>query len=690
MHRPTSQTKRRQQSVSSLAQSSDPVGGKACHSISDQRAYRSPDHSLPESRTPPSSPQYSEASKETESPQTSPPSSPSFSHLDSTSISHIQLSKRAWQKYAATLKDEEIETDRAIELHWIQAIHEAERERLRAELIVDATSTILAIRHQAASERAWQSYKHALKSEQAESESALCFYWMQRLQTELNTDLFVALTTIKARDVELANDLDDYQAEVDALRDERDEAIAKSARRKTQLKTAMDKCRHIENEAKGLRGDKEQLEKEVGEEQLRNTEAMKIIEDQGNKLYRFQKERDFLASASRPAEVLMDQQIQIGQLQNAARDTRRENGELCQAYGALLAQQLEKDEEIKKLQADFRSARLEADYLYVQNSFYRDITEDHPEQTAHLDGLLKRKAEIYDDLVERYDECMQQKEEEQKLREIDNELSSGNLAALEREIGALKKENDELERSRDSYQKSNEGVLQMLGKDLLPEDLTEALNEEYELLKKDNAFLIQMVRSREATMEESIAEISLLKVEIIELKDGLEDRKNEQRQLQARASELDIHKQNLEMSIESLKATHEQQVKDLETELQDERQKLLDIIKDASSPSIQFFLDGKDREINDLRTTLANVESNAWYYHNKAVELEAEFDPLFDFRRLGEGNWVLVMKRMEVAERLLNEQEARLKAKGLWEEIRGDVDPRHRELEEAQNFLRHM
>ena len=81
----------------------------------------------------------------------------------------------------------------------------------------------------------------------------------------------------------------------------------------------------------------------------------------------------------------------------------------------------------------------------------------------------------------------------------------------------------------------------------------------------------------------------------------------------------------------------------------------------------------------DLRTTLAIVESSAWYYHNKAVEEEADFDPLFQIGRLGEANWILVLKRMEVAERLLKEQEFELRARGFWEETRGDVDPRHRE-----------
>ena len=523
------------------------------------------------------------------------------------------------------------------------------------------------------SSSSWQIYEHTLKNEEAELDLATCFNWMQHLheteKSELRTEVLVAESTIGAREVEMANNLEDYQAEVDNLRDERDEARTKLARRKTQLKSANVKIKGIENEAKALLDDRSSLQEEAETWKLRASEAMTITQDLKKDLNRIRSERDLLTSTNDQARLILD---------------------LYNINNALLARQSEQDGEIQKLRADFRSARLEATYMHAINMGHLMDTEDHPEKSAHLDGLLKRKDEIHDDLLKRFSECVSQRAEEQKQRNIDCERFSGALAGLQRENANLKEENGALNNSREGFQKHNEEILRLLAGNLFPENLSEALNEEYELLKQDNAFLIQLVRSREVRAEEKAAETSPLKVEIIELKDTLETSKNEQRGLQARTNELEARKYDLEISMETLQGSHEQQIKSLETEIQDERQKLQDIVKDTSSPSIQRFVEGKNREIDQLRTRLANVESQAVHFHDRAVEMGADFDPVFCMGQIADWNSAVVWQRMKIAERMLRELEAKLKAMGIWDEVRGDIDPRHRELDEVDNFLRHL
>lgn len=548
-------------------------------------------------------------------------------------------------------------------------------------------------KHRAVSEQSWHIYLISAKDEQAkavEQEWAAYVQWLRFLHeaevAELHTELFAAEATVQARDVEIANDYDDYQANLDALKEERDEAEKKLSERVEELDDVRNRLRNSEHETKVLRGERDEMRRNLQTWQQRTKEAMEIAESLKADLNAAQEERAVLATGSSAAKMIQDQTAQIQILQTNLQHHENEKNEFRGAFEFLMVKYSEEQEKNTKLQIDMHYAGLEVGYIHLLNIGYRDALEDQPERAAHLDALLKRKDEVYNDIAQRYDECAEQRAEQQRMRNIDREHFSGVQEELYRQIAGQKQEIEELKRSRDIHQKQNEEICDMFTRKIFKEDMVKAINAEHEILKKDNASLIKMVRSREVRVQEVIAEIAPLKMRIVELENALETSTFKQRELQAEANGLNIRKCNLEVALETQEGDAEQKIKELEAQLQAEKQQLEGIIKDAASPSIQRYLDVKNREIENLRAERNDFNEQRWNWYHRAIELQADFDPVLDANRVNigcEGREV----RFRVAERMLKELEGKLKERGIWEEIRGAVDPRCRELEEVERFL---
>ena len=503
----------------------DHVSRAALHHYSYDEEDMSSDQPLAQFSPISLSPQHSNDTHSSEdtlvnpSPQSSIPSSPSSRTFKWLGETHRAFSEKAWQTYANTIRNDELEAFWRAELQWIEATHRAEKAELRQKLVARASSEGLASRHHTISGKAWRSYGTVLQSEEAESSWLMHLQWVQHLHkietAELRTELFSAECSVKARDVELANDHDDYQAEVNALKEEHDETKLKLAERDEELRYAYDRRRETQRKTKDLRKDNERSQREVKIWEQRTHEAMAIAESLRADLDHAREERDRLITQNDSAQMIIAQKAQIDLLQATKQKLEREKQEFRGALEFAMAKQNEKDEEIAKLHMEAHLAGLEVDYIHALNTGYRRDTEDHPERSAHLDGLLKRKDEAYNDLLERYKQCILRRAEEEKMRNVDREHFSGTLATLRREIAALNEEMEALGSSRDGFQEQNEDILKMFERKVFSEDIVRAMNEEFDILKHDNAFLIQKVRSRDGCIEERMAEITLLKVETI-------------------------------------------------------------------------------------------------------------------------------------------------------------------------------
>ena len=319
---------------------------------------------------------------------------------------------------------------------------------------------------------------------------------------------------------------------------------------------------------------------------------------------------------------------------------------------------------------------------------YRAALEDQPERTALLDGLLKRKDEVYNDLARRYDLCANQRMEQQMARDIDREHFSGVRQELHREIANLKEYIEELVETSAIYRKQNKDLCDVFTERLFDEDMVNAINAEYEVQKKDNASLVKMVQSREVRIQEIIAEIPPLKVRIVELENALETSKLAQDRFQIEANGLDLRKSDLELALQTQEMDFDIRMKDAEVELQKEKQKFEDVFKDGSPSSVQRYFDLKNREMDNLRANYQQLEECTWGYKHRVIELYAGFDPVINGHDYGlntdaEGK----EQRLRIAERALRGLEHNLKEIGIWSEVRGEVDPRLQNLEEMEALI---
>ena len=148
---------------------------------------------------------------------------------------------------------------------------------------------------------------------------------------QLRSQVFAAETTIKARDVEIANDQDDYEADISALKEELDAAKKKSEACNQELECAANKVRNAVLSAKAAKDGKRRVENKLRVSRQQTREAMQIAEGLRSELDRVKEERDRLAEGS-SIRVYWDQKTQIQLLQQNLETCQNEKNELRGAF----------------------------------------------------------------------------------------------------------------------------------------------------------------------------------------------------------------------------------------------------------------------------------------------------------------------------------------------------------------------
>ena len=581
------------------------------------------------------------------------------------------------------MKDEESEEIWTMSLQWIGIAHEAEMRELRKVLEGRFENKDLAARHQVASERGWAAYEAYIQSEENEGELSIYIRWVQHTneaeKAELRTEIFTGNMAEESLKIDVQDLKEDAQAEIDALKKERDEA-EKKLERVTTSKT------RINDAAKRYKSQNDQLHKDLEDWKQRTTEAMAVAEDLKGKLEKSQRKCDMLKAKVPYAQTvlsIMDKDHDIQQLRKANQGLETEKAQCLTSLRFNWEKLNEKEEELRKNRKELQLAANEVGFIHAQNMQYRSATENHPEKSAHIDGLLKRKDEAYSDLLKRYNECAEQRAEQEKGRDVDREHFAGVREELKQEIKYLESKVDDLEDGQSRYQKQNEKICGMFTRKIFKDDMIDAINAEHDLLKQDNASLVRSVRSKEVHVQEKIAEISPLKVRIIELEHTVESSAPKLRDLETEVNGLTTRNCELHVALQTMEGDLEGQIRDFRAELAQEKRRMEDFIRQGASATVQQTLDSKDEEIEKLRTLYAEARNNAWHWFNGVEELREDFDPVIWDNKIG--NWPneLRERRLSIAEKMLTDLEKKLKEKGIWEEIRGDVDPRHRELDAA-------
>ena len=413
-----------------------------------------------------------------------------------------------------------------------------------------AAAKDLVDRHRAYSENSWQVYNNYYKNKEAEwiVEIVGWLFLKENEKRELRSELWTAENTIKAREVDIANNNDDYEAELGGLKEERDEAKRDLEKRVRQLKRAEEKKQKVQVEAKEANEECKKLRRELAASQQQTIEAKSIAEDLKARLDHVNGELRTFLSTNASTRMILEQRTQIHQLQASNIVLERQKNEVYEALEAATAKNDSQEVEIDELTQGVIAAQNHAKFYQDKALSYQSCFEEQPERTAHLDNLLKRKDEVYDNLLVRYKQCAEQKMEQEKARAIDRETFVGVRAGLLRSLATKKEKIKGLKKNRNDFQALSEEIREMFTKKIFPNDVVKAINSEHEILRQDNAFLALMVRARETHVQEQIAKISPLQVQIIELESAMEKSQAKQTELQAEVNGLTTWKGDLEVA----------------------------------------------------------------------------------------------------------------------------------------------
>lgn len=151
-----------------------------------------------------------------------------------------------------------------------------------------------------------------------------------------------------------------------------------------------------------------------------------------------------------------------------------------------------KEEEITRLKAENHFAQLEVGHCNGANACYRDVLEnENPARTAHLDGLLKRKDEAYDELEERAAECAEQLAEEKKQRAVENVHAEAKVQGMKKDLAYRSNLIEALTEGKKVLKEQNDWVFQMFQGKIFHGDIINVFLRDYDAIQKDNALLIK-------------------------------------------------------------------------------------------------------------------------------------------------------------------------------------------------------
>ena len=447
-------------------------------------------------------------------------------------------------------------------------------------------------RHRAHSEYCRDIYKECytdiFKNEENDAEWLDCVEWVKHKyeleKKELRTEIFTAGGIIKGLENELDSNLEDYQADLDCMKEERDEAEEKLELRNQQLRNIGEQKRKAQAEVKTAKKEIEKLHKELEASRRQTVEAEGNAEDLKTGLQQANEEIRMLCSANATAWTIFEQRSQINHLQAVNQHLEHDKVRIAESLDSAIATN-NQQAEMAALSQGLAAAHNQAIAMENRVFEYQASRENQPELTAHLDGLLKLKDEVNDDLRARYQQCAEQRMESEKMRAIDREHFLGVRAELQRDLATQKEEIGGLKDCREKFRWESEQIRELFARKIFKDDVVEVINAEHEALKNDNAFLISMVGAREAHVKEAMAKLPPLEVKIIELESAMEKSQAKQTELQAEVNGLTTRKGDLEVARDLQEIALNVRQEDLD-KAEAEKQRLEAILRESppSSP----------------------------------------------------------------------------------------------------------
>lgn len=516
-------------------------------------------------------------------------------------------------------------------------------------------------KHEKPGTHCWVVLAEHLKAEEQDAENGeweLVVEWMKFAHrteiSELKSQISVAEMIIVARDVDLANEKDDHDADleqIETLKKERGHIRKSLSERNAELRNAKKEIknlkktleqRSVEECSEGGGDMREEAGRLAGARVPHIAEIHGLQEDRDKS-----KPEETRRSTSQTAErgevreqATLNLALGFGDNNKAStarveelekqKETLEENLKYAtDEVARLRSEEKATSEEVKKLRGQNHFARLEVGYIHAANAFYRAEWEDQkPARTAHIDGYLKRKDEAYAELEMRAAECAEQLAEEKRNREIDNVYAEGKIDTLNKELAVQLDIVAGLTEGRNILVEQKEEIFQMFQKKIFPSDVDEAFRHDYNIIKKDNAFLINMIIKRQCFLEDAEKPMAELKAAKLILESAAESDHLKQRQMQQSINGLEVEKLELQDKVTIMAQLRDEAAQESNARIKQQAEEMKRLLRDGAEDGWMRRAQAQADEMADCRAETARLQGLMNQWRMRALEAQEDFCPL--------------------------------------------------------------
>ena len=445
---------------------------------------------------------------------------------------------------------------------------------------------------------------------------------------QLRSQIFVAETVLEAREVDLANQRDDHDADrsvMETLTKERSDLRKRLSERSTELRNAK---KEIKNLQKSLEETLVQRSaEEVSAERSRTESAVRIT---------------YLESQNESLKENFDYATQeIAILRSKAIATR---------------------EELKELRAQNHFAQLEVGHLHATNAGYRSELEDsNPARTAHIDGYLKCKDDAFAELEMRAASCAEELSEEKRNRAVDNVYAEGKISGLNKELAHRSTMIVALTESRDSLQEQKAEIFQMFQKKIFSSDIEETFRHDYHVIQKDNSLLNKVINERQFYLEDAEKPVADLKADKIILEHAARSDQLKQRQMQQSINGLEAKNGELQDRLKVLAEMSQEAEEDFNAKIKQQAEEIERLLWNGAEDGWQRRSQAQAQELVNCRGEITRLAGLADQWRTRVMEVQDDFCPMFNMEEVRDWTAEESRWRLHHAERRAAEMEKREK-----------------------------
>lgn len=461
---------------------------------------------------------------------------------------------------------------------------------------------------------------------------------------ELQSQVFAAETILEARNVDLANQRDDHEADLritETLTKERSDLRKRLSERSTELRNAKKGIKTLQSSLEETRT--QRFADEVSAEHSRTESVVRItnLESQNESV----------------KENLKYATEEIARLRSEATATQ---------------------EELKELRAQNHHAQIEVGHLHLANAGYRSELEDsNPARTAHIDGYLKCKDEAFTELEMRAASCAEELSEEKRNRAVDNVYAESKIGGLTKELAHRSNMIAALTEGRGILQGQKEEIFQMFERRISLEDIDEVFRHDYDIVQKDNALLIKMIDERKCYLEDAEKPVADLKADKLILEYAKRSDQLRIQQMQQSINGLEAQKGELQDKVTILEELSQEAEQDFNAQLQRQALEIERLLHNGTEDGWQRRSQAQAQELVNCRGEITRLAGLADQWRMRHMEVQDGFCPMWNQDEVRDWTSEESRWRLHHAERRAAEMEKREK------ELEGELVVSERRFREA-------